>query len=67
MGWLDKLMGKGKQAAGDATDSPSLRDEGRHQETAGHASDSAASHEKQASEMRDRAAEERAKQERANP
>jgi len=67
MGWLDKLMGKGKQAAGDAMDSSSLQKEGRHQESAGHAADAASEHEAQANEMRDRAAEERAEQERANP
>jgi uncharacterized protein YjbJ (UPF0337 family) len=67
MGFLDKLMGRGKRAAGEAADSPALREEGRHQEAAGHASDAAAAHEEQAQEMRDRAAEERAEQERPNP
>lgn len=67
MGFLDKLMGRGKQTAGEAMDSPSLREEGRHQEAAGHATEAAAAHEEEAREMRDRAAEERAEQERTNP
>ena len=29
MGWLDKLMGRSKQAAGDLTDDDSLKREGR--------------------------------------
>ena len=66
MGFLDKLMGRGKRTAGEAMDSPSLREEGRHQEAAGEATDAAAVHEEQAREMRDRAAEERAEQERTN-
>jgi len=34
MGWLDKLMGRGKQAAGDTTGNPSMREEGRHEDMA---------------------------------
>ena len=45
MGWLDKLMGRSKQAAGDATSNPSMREEGRHQEAAGAAEDRASQHE----------------------
>jgi uncharacterized protein YjbJ (UPF0337 family) len=67
MGWLDKLMGRGKRATGEATDSPGLREEGRHQEAAGRASERAASHEERAQEERERAAGERAEQDRINP
>jgi uncharacterized protein YjbJ (UPF0337 family) len=67
MGWLDKLMGRGKAAAGEATDSPGLRQEGRHQEAAGEASERAEGLEQQAQEARERAAGEHAEQERSNP
>jgi hypothetical protein len=67
MGWLDKLLGRGKQTAGAAVDSPSLAEEGRHQEEAANAVDRAETHEELAQEARDRAAEERAEQDRANP
>jgi uncharacterized protein YjbJ (UPF0337 family) len=67
MGWLDRLMGRGKRAAGEATDSPSLREEGRHQESAGRAAEQAESHEDMALEAGERAAEERAEQDRINP
>ena len=66
MGLIDKLLGRGKRAAGEAMNSPGLREEGRHQETAGHAADAATGHEEQAQEMRERAAEERTEQERSN-
>jgi uncharacterized protein YjbJ (UPF0337 family) len=66
MSWLDKLMGRGKRAAGEATDSPGLRDEGRHQERAGRASERAESHEDRAQAERERAAREQAEQERSN-
>jgi uncharacterized protein YjbJ (UPF0337 family) len=62
MGWLDKLMGRGKQAAGDMTGKPSMREEGRHQEAAGAAEDSASHHEDVAQEERQREATERAEQ-----
>ncbi len=64
MGWLDKLMGRGKRAAGEAMDSPAMRDEGRHQEAAGRATEQAESHEEMAQEARETAAEERTEQER---
>jgi uncharacterized protein YjbJ (UPF0337 family) len=67
MGWLDKIMGRGKRAAGEATDSPRMREEGRHQEAAGEASERAREAEDQAQEARDRAAEERAEQDRLSP
>jgi uncharacterized protein YjbJ (UPF0337 family) len=67
MGFLDKLMGRGKRTAGEAMDSPSLREEGRHQEAAGEATDRAERAEDRAQAERDRAASERAEQERMNP
>ena len=63
MGLLDKLLGRGKQAAGDMTGDASLRREGVHQELEGQAADSAAKHEELASEERTRAAEHRAQRE----
>ncbi|TMJ97421.1 MAG: CsbD family protein [Actinobacteria bacterium] len=64
MGWLDKLMGRGKRTAGEAIDSPTLREEGRHQEAAGEASDRAESYEDLASAERERAAEHKAEEDR---
>jgi uncharacterized protein YjbJ (UPF0337 family) len=63
MGWLDKLMGRGKKAAGEATDRPAMREEGRHQEAAGAADDSASQHEDMARDERQREATERAESE----
>jgi uncharacterized protein YjbJ (UPF0337 family) len=60
MGWLDKIMGRGKQTAGEAMDRPGMQDEGRHQEAAGVADDSASQHEEMAQEERQREATERA-------
>jgi hypothetical protein len=67
MGFLDKLMGRGKRAAGEAMDSPAMREEGRHQESAANASDRAETHEEMAQTERERAARETAEQERMNP
>ena len=39
MGLLDRITGKAKQAAGDVTDDPSLRREGRKEERKGEAKD----------------------------
>jgi uncharacterized protein YjbJ (UPF0337 family) len=63
MGLLDKLLGRGKQAAGDVTGSPALRREGVHQEAEGAADDAAASHEAMAQAERERAAEHHAERE----
>jgi uncharacterized protein YjbJ (UPF0337 family) len=63
MGWLDKLMGRGKKTAGEAMDRPEMREEGRHQEAAGAADDSASQHEDLAQEERQREATERAESE----
>ena len=57
MSFWDKLMGRGKKAAGDVTDDPSLRREGAHQEAEGQAEDRAASAEETAQEAREEAAE----------
>jgi uncharacterized protein YjbJ (UPF0337 family) len=56
MGLLDKLLGRGKQAAGDVTGDSSLRREGVHQEQQAAAEDRAADHEEQAQEERAEAA-----------
>lgn len=64
MGLLDKLLGRGKQAAGDVTGDASLRREGKHQEKEGAAEDRAASAEDRAQEERERAAEHRAERDR---
>jgi uncharacterized protein YjbJ (UPF0337 family) len=59
MGWLDKLLGRGKKAAGDVTGDSSLRREGMHQEQAAMADDRAAAHEEAAVEARVEEAEHR--------
>ena len=60
MSFWDKLMGRGKKAAGDVADDPSLRREGVHQEAEGKAEDRASSAEETAQEAREEAAEHRA-------
>ena len=60
MSFWDKLMGRGKKAAGDAADDESLRREGAHQEQEGMAEDRASSAEESAQEAREEAAEHRA-------
>jgi uncharacterized protein YjbJ (UPF0337 family) len=57
MGFLDKLLGRGKQAAGDLTGDASLRREGMHEEHAAVAEEHAAAHEQEAAEARQDAAE----------
>ncbi len=64
MGLLDKLLGRGKKAAGDLAGDSSLRREGAAQERAANAEDRAAQHEQMAQEQRDQAAQARAEQER---
>ena len=64
MGWLDKLIGRGERAAGEALDKPALREEGRHQEEAARAQERADDYEEKAAEERERAAQEKAEQER---
>jgi len=60
MGWLDKLLGRGKKAAGDMTGDASMRSEGMHQEREGMAEDRAAAAEETAQSAREEAAEHRA-------
>jgi uncharacterized protein YjbJ (UPF0337 family) len=60
MGFLDKLLGRTKKAAGDMTGDSSIRDEGMHQEQEGMAEDRAQSAEQMAQAERERAAEHRA-------
>jgi uncharacterized protein YjbJ (UPF0337 family) len=60
MGWLDKLLGRAKKAAGDVTGSEKQRHEGHHQEAEGAAEDRADAAERQAQEAREQAAEHRA-------
>lgn len=57
MGLLDKILGRGKKAAGDVTGDASMQREGAAQEREGAAEDSAADHEKLAAEQRQQAAE----------
>jgi uncharacterized protein YjbJ (UPF0337 family) len=56
----DKLMGRGKKAAGDVADDESLHREGVHQEAEGMAEDRAESAEETAQAAREEAAEHRA-------
>jgi uncharacterized protein YjbJ (UPF0337 family) len=60
MGLMDKILGRGKKAAGDVTDDASLRHEGMHQEKEGMAEDRAGAAEDTAQEAREDAAEHRA-------
>ena len=57
MGLLDKILGRGKKAAGDVTGDSSMRREGMAQEREGAAEDRAAKHEELAAEQRQQAAE----------
>ena len=63
MGLLDKLMGRGKKAAGDITGDSSMRHDGMHQEQEGMAEDRAAAAEDQAQTAHEEAAEHRAERE----
>ena len=60
MGFLDKLLGRSKQAAGDLKDDPGMRAEGMHQEAEGEAESRAERAEEMAHEARDDAAAHRA-------
>jgi uncharacterized protein YjbJ (UPF0337 family) len=59
MSFLDKLLGRGKQAAGDMAGETDMKREGMHQEQEGKAEDRAAMHEDHAQEAREDAAEHR--------
>ena len=63
MGFLDKLLGRGKKATGDMAGDASLRNEGMHQEKEGMAEDRAATMEEGAQEAREDAAEHRTERE----
>ncbi|HYX75768.1 MAG TPA: hypothetical protein VE757_01205 [Gaiellaceae bacterium] len=57
MSFLDKLLGRGKKAAGDAMGDSSMRREGMHQEQEAAATERAEHAEQMAQEERERAAE----------
>jgi uncharacterized protein YjbJ (UPF0337 family) len=57
MGLLDKILGRGKKAAGDVMGDSSMRREGAAQERESAAEDRAAKHEELAAEQRQQAAE----------
>jgi uncharacterized protein YjbJ (UPF0337 family) len=57
MSLLDKLLGRGKKAAGDLTGDSSMKREGMHQEQEGMASERAKSAEETAQQERESAAE----------
>ncbi len=63
MGLLDKILGRGKKAAGDVMGDTSMQREGAAQEREGVAEDRAEKHEERAQEARTEAAEERAERE----
>jgi uncharacterized protein YjbJ (UPF0337 family) len=63
MSFLDRLLGRGKQAVGDAAGDASLRREGMHQEHEARAKERAEHHEELAQEERDRAAGHRVERE----
>jgi uncharacterized protein YjbJ (UPF0337 family) len=58
-GFLDRLLGRGKKAAGDVSGDPDLRNEGMHQEAEGMAESRADRAEDMAEEARTEAAEHR--------
>jgi uncharacterized protein YjbJ (UPF0337 family) len=57
MGLLDKLLGRGKKAAGDLTGDASMHREGAAQEREANAEDRAGQHEEMAQEQREQAAQ----------
>jgi len=57
MSWLDKLLGRTKQAAGDVMGDSSMKSEGMHQEQEGMASERAESAEDMAQKERESAPE----------
>jgi uncharacterized protein YjbJ (UPF0337 family) len=59
MSWLDKLLGRGKQKAGEVTGDSSLKREGMHQEQEAKARERAESAKQRAQAERERAAEHR--------
>jgi uncharacterized protein YjbJ (UPF0337 family) len=63
MGLLDKILGRGKKAAGDVMGDSSMRREGAAQEREANAEERAERHEELASEQRQQAAEARVERE----
>jgi len=63
MGLLDKLLGRGKKAAGDLMGDASMRHGGAAQERQGAPEDSPAQHEEMAQEQPNQAAEDSAERE----
>lgn len=63
MSWLDKLLGRGKKAAGDLKGDESMRQDGVAQERQAMAEERAEHHEEEAAAARDDAAEHRAERE----
>jgi len=63
MGLLDRLLGRGKKAAGDLMGDAKMRREGAAQEREGAAEDRAHKHEDMAQDQRDQAAEAHAEKE----
>jgi uncharacterized protein YjbJ (UPF0337 family) len=63
MGWLDKILGRSKKAAGDMTGDSSMRREGMAQEREGMAEERADMHEDAAMKSREEAAEHQAERE----
>ena len=57
MGFLDKITGRTKKAAGDVADDPSLRREGRQEERKGEAKDELARTEEKADAKADEIAD----------
>jgi len=57
MSIIDKITGKAKQAAGDVTDDPSLRRQGKKEEAKGKAKDRLGHAEERADEEADRVAD----------
>ena len=63
MGFLDKLLGRSKKAAGDLAGDSSMRHDGMHQEKEGMAEDRASAAEGQAEAAHEEAAEHHAERE----
>ena len=62
-GFLDRLLGRGKKAAGDVSNDPEMRREGMHQEAEGRAESRADRAEDMAEEARTEATEHRVERE----
>jgi uncharacterized protein YjbJ (UPF0337 family) len=60
MGFMDRLLGRGKKTAGEMTGDSSMQSEGMHQEQQGMAEDRAESAEEMAQAEREKAAEDQA-------